>query len=232
MSRDGVVRTQGLRALRPRQRQGLPRRARRLAGRRGPPLGGRARAGGAAQCVGTTAKHGFQTPSPRAKVLPAWYVVGRDGGPARKAAVYAWLRFRSSAPVQRAFGRGMAALSKLATALDDAGINKRGPSPTRSRPNWGSRAGGPRGAARRVRRRRGRFGEAPAAVRRPPLRAVWPPCHCGASSVRQARRLRLGPRPGNRGDLRGGDDVAEPRTARSPRRRRRSRSRTSSWPPS
>mmetsp|Transcript_19424 Transcript_19424/g.57844 ORF Transcript_19424/g.57844 Transcript_19424/m.57844 type:complete len:200 (-) Transcript_19424:324-923(-) len=31
----------GLRALRPRQRQGLPRRARRLAGARGPPLGGR-----------------------------------------------------------------------------------------------------------------------------------------------------------------------------------------------
>ena len=33
--------TQGLRALRPRQRQGLPRRARRLAGARGPALGGR-----------------------------------------------------------------------------------------------------------------------------------------------------------------------------------------------
>ena len=44
--------------------------------------------------------------------------------PARKAAVYALgCALRSSAPVQRAFGRrGMAALSKLAAAaLDDAG---------------------------------------------------------------------------------------------------------------
>ncbi len=79
----------------------------------------------AAQCVGTAAKHGFQAWVLEAEVLPRLVAMLEETSwPARKAAVYALgCALRSSAPVQRAFGRrGMAALSKLAsTALDDAG---------------------------------------------------------------------------------------------------------------
>ena len=76
-------------------------------------------------CVGTAAKHGFQAWVLEAEVLPRLVAMLEETSwPARKAAVYALgCALRSSAPVQRAFGRrGMAALSKLAAAaLDDAG---------------------------------------------------------------------------------------------------------------
>ena len=79
----------------------------------------------AAQCVGTAAKHGFQAWVLEAEVLPRLVAMLEEASwPARKAAVYALgCALRSSAPVQRAFGRrGMAALSELAAAaLDDAG---------------------------------------------------------------------------------------------------------------
>jgi len=77
----------------------------------------------AAQCVGTASKHGFQNWVLEAEVLPRLVAMLDEATwPTRKAAVYALgCALRSSAPVQRAFGRrGMAALSKLAsTALDD-----------------------------------------------------------------------------------------------------------------
>ena len=77
----------------------------------------------AAQCVGTASKHGFQAWVLEAEVLPRLVAMLEETSwPARKAAVYALgCALRSSAPVQRAFGRrGMAALSKLAAAaLDD-----------------------------------------------------------------------------------------------------------------
>ena len=79
----------------------------------------------AAQCVGTAAKHGFQAWVLEAEVLPRLVAMLEETSwPARKAAVYALgCALRSSAAVQRAFGRrGMTALSKLAAAaLDDAG---------------------------------------------------------------------------------------------------------------
>ena len=79
----------------------------------------------AAQCVGTAAKHGFQAWVLEAEVLPRLVAMLEETSwPARKAAVYALgCALRSSAPVQRAFGRrGMAALSKLAAAaLEESG---------------------------------------------------------------------------------------------------------------
>ena len=77
----------------------------------------------AAQCVGTAAKHGFQAWVLEHEVLPRLVAMLDEATwPPRKAAVYALgCALRSSAPVQRAFGRrGMAALSKVAsTALED-----------------------------------------------------------------------------------------------------------------
>ena len=77
----------------------------------------------AAQCVGTASKHGFQNWVLEAEVLPRLVAMLDEATwPTRKAAVYALgCALRSSAPVQRAFGRrGMAALSKVAsTALED-----------------------------------------------------------------------------------------------------------------
>ena len=77
----------------------------------------------AAQCVGTASKHGFQNWVLEAEVLPRLVAMLDEATwPPRKAAVYALgCALRSSAPVQRAFGRrGMAALSKVAsTALED-----------------------------------------------------------------------------------------------------------------
>ena len=196
----------------------------------------------AAQAVGTAAKHGFQAWVLEAEVLPRLVAMLEETSwPARKAAVYALgCALRSSAPVQRAFGRrGMAALSKLAAAaLDDAGNQQAWAVADKVAALLGDlvqegRAVPPDAcdAVAAV------LAKAPADGRADrPLRAVLAAVpHCGAGWRSRNAVDVSGLRDAFPGDEYGRDlvqlcdDVTEAiRTAEEPRRRRRSRSRTSS----